>query len=63
MQELDAKLKKLPAWELATYPGMFEAGEHPKSLAPPVGFKPWKEDGGDIEENGGHLYDRIKMLF
>ena len=42
MQELDAKLKQLPAWEIATYPGVLEAGGPPKSLVPPVGFTPQK---------------------
>ena len=59
MQELDATLWVL---ELATYPGEMEAGGPPESLAPPVGSKSWKEDVGDIDEDGGHLYDRIKML-
>ena len=47
MQELQKKLKQLPAWE----------------LAPPVGSKPHKEDRGDIDEDRDHLYDRIKMLY
>ena len=63
MQELDAQLKQLPAWELATYPGELEAGGPPKSLAPPVGSKPWKKDRGDIDEDRGHWFDRIKMLY
>ena len=44
MQELDAKLKQLPAWELATYLGELEAGRSPESLVSPVGSKPQKED-------------------
>ena len=32
-------------------------------LAPPVGSKPWKEDWGDVDEDGGHLYDQVKMLY
>ena len=35
----------------------------PKSLAPLLGSKPQKEDKGDIDEDGGHLYDRINMLY
>ena len=42
---------------------MLEAGGPPKSLAPMVGSKHWKEDQGDIDENGGHLYNRIKMFY
>ena len=63
MQELDAKLKQLPAWELAPYPVELEAGGSPESLAPPEDSKPQKEDRRDIDEDGGHLYDRIKMLY
>ena len=63
MQELDAKLRQLPALELATYPGELEAGRLPESLAPLVGSKPQKEDQGDIDEDGGHLYDRMKMPY
>ena len=63
MQELDAKCKQLPAWELATYPGELEAGGPPESLAPPVGSEPQKEDQGDVDEDGGHLYNRVKMLY
>ena len=33
MQKLDAKLKQLPAWELATYPEELEAGRSPEFLA------------------------------
>ena len=29
MQELEAKLKQLPAWELATYPGELEVAGAP----------------------------------
>ena len=63
MQELDAKLKQLPASGLATYLGELEAGGSPKSAAPLVGFMPWKDDRGDVDEDGGHLYDREKMLY
>ena len=63
MQELDTKLKQLPAWELTTYPGELEAGRPPKSQALLVGSKPQKEDRGDVEKDGGHLYDRLKMLY
>ena len=60
--ELDAKLKQLPAWELATYLGESEAGRPLKSLAPLVDSKSWKEDQGDIYEDGGHMYDRVKCF-
>ena len=63
MQELDAKLKWLLAWELATYLGELKAGGSPEFLAPLVGSKPQKEDKGDIDEDRSHLYDRIKMLY
>ena len=63
MWELNAKLKQLPAWQLATSLGELEAGGPPKSLAPSVGSKSQKEDRGDIDEDGGHLYDRIKMMY
>ena len=56
MQELDAKLKQLPVWELATYMGALETGGPPESLSPPVGSKPWKEDREDIDEDGDCLY-------
>ena len=62
MQELD-RLKQLPAWELTAYLGQLEAGRSPKSLALPVGSKPQKEDRGDVDEDGGHLYDWVKMLY
>ena len=62
MWELDIKLKQLPDWELATYLGELEAGAQ-QSLAPPMGSKPKKEDHGDVDEDGGHLYDRVKMLY
>ena len=62
MQKLDAKFKHLPAWELAAYPGELEAGRPPESLAPPVGSKPLKEEEG-TDKDGGHLYNRIKMLY
>ena len=35
----------------------------PKSLATLVSFKPWKEDHSDIDDDGGLLYDRVKMLY
>ena len=35
----------------------------PEFLALPVGSKPWKEDQGDIDDNGGHLYNWVKMLY
>ena len=63
MQELDSKLKQLTARELATYPGELKAGWTPKFHAPTVGCKPQKEDRWDRDENGSHLYDRIKMLY
>ena len=63
MWEFDAKLKQLPAWELAIYPGEMEADGPSVSLAPPVGSKPQKEDQGDIDEDGGHLYNGVKMLY
>ena len=39
-----------------------EAGRPPVSLAPLAGSKPQTEDQGEIDE-GGHLYDFIKMLY
>ena len=60
MPELGAKL---PALELATYLGELEAGGPPKSLALQVGSKPQMEDRGDLYKDGGHLYDRVKMLY
>ena len=50
-------------WELVTYLGELEAGRPPKSLAPPVGSKPQREDWGDVNEDGSHLYDRVEMLY
>ena len=35
----------------------------PKSLAPPMDSKPQKEDISDIDEERGHLYDRVKILY
>ena len=32
------------------------------SLALPVGSEPQKEDQGDVDEDGDHLYDQVKML-
>ena len=43
------------------YPGEFEAGRPPVSLAPPMGSQ--MEDQGEVDEKGGHLYDCIKMLY
>ena len=28
-----------------------------------MGSKPWREELGDVDEDGGHLYDRVKMLY
>ena len=55
MQELDAKLRQLPALELSSYLGELEAGGPLESLAPPVGSKPQKEDHSDVYEDMGHL--------
>ena len=63
MDELHARLKQMQVWELTTYLGEFEAGGLTESLALPVGSKPQKEDWGDIDEDGGHLYNWVKMLF
>ena len=61
--ELDAKLKQLPTWELAAYLRVLEAGMLPEFLAPAVGSKPQKENQGDVDEGGGHLNDRVKILY
>ena len=63
MQEFDTKLKQLPVWELAIYPGELGTGGPPMSLAPPAGSKPQKEDRGDVDEGGGHLYNWVKMMY
>ena len=63
MWEFNAKLKQLPVCELTIYLRELEAGGPPVSLAPPLGSKPWKEDWGEVHEDGGHLYDWVKMLY
>ena len=63
MWDLSAKLEQLPVWEFAPYLGKLEAGAPPVSLVPPAGSKPWREDQGEIDEEGGHLYDHNKMLY
>ena len=63
MWELTAKLEQLPAWEFATYLGELGAGKPPVSLAPPAGSKPLMEDKEEVDKEGGHLYDHIKMLY
>ena len=52
MWEFNAKLKQLPAWELAVYLGELEGHGPSVSLAPQTGSKPPKEDQGDIDEDG-----------
>ena len=63
MQELSALLMWLPAWEFGPYPGELEAGGPLVSLTPLLGSKPWKGDLGEIDEEGGHLYGHIKILY
>ena len=43
--------------------GSWEASMPPVSLAPPVGSKSWREDWGEVDKEGGHLYDCIKALY
>ena len=63
MWELSTNLEQLPAWEFALYPGKLEAGGPHGSLAPTAGSKPWREDQGEIDNEGGHLYDHMQMLY
>ena len=35
----------------------------PVSLVPQPGSKPHREDQGEVDEEGGHLYSCIKMLY
>ena len=62
MQELSAQLQQLPEWEFALYPGELEAGGPPASLAPPSGSKSQKGDQGEMDEEGGHLYEHINIV-
>ena len=63
MWELTAKLEQLPAWEFAMYLGELQDGRPPVSLAPLVASKPQMEDQGKVDEEGGYVYDCIKMLY
>ena len=63
MWELTTKLEQMPTWELTPYPGELLAGRPPVSLALLVGSKPQMGDWGEVDEEGGHLYDPIKMLY
>ena len=46
-----------------TYPGELEVDGPPVSLAPPVGPKSQVEDLGEVDKEGGHLYECIKMFY
>ena len=63
MWDLTAKLEQLPALEFVTYPRELEAGRPTVYLAPSVDSKPQIEDQGQVDEEGGHLYNHIKMLY
>ena len=63
MKTLNVKLELLPAMELSTYAGELGVGGTSESLAPLVGFKPWKEDRGDIDEDEGPLCNWITMIY
>ena len=63
MWQLADKLKQMLVWELVTNPEELEAGRPYKSLAPPVGSKPQREDQGNVHEDSRHLYNWVKMLY
>ena len=52
----------MPAWMFTTYPGDLEVGGHPVSLILPADPKSKTEDQGELDEEGGHLYEHIKIL-
>ena len=62
MWELTTELEQLPAWEFATHPGKLKAGGPPVSLVPLAGSKPQLEDQREVDKEGGHLYNCIKIL-
>ena len=63
MQKLTAKLEQLHVWKFTLYLGDLEVGGPPVSLTNLADSKPQREDWGEIDEEGGHLYDHMKMLY
>ena len=63
MWELIAKLEQLPAWELTMYRRELEAGGPFVYLASSAGSNHQREDQGEVDKEGGNLYNHIKMLY
>ena len=53
----------MPAWMVTTYPGELLLGSPPISLVLPADPKSQAEDWREVDEEGGHLYDSIKILY
>ena len=53
----------MPVWMFITYPGELQVGGPLVSLNLPANPTSQSEDQGEVDEEGGHLYKHIKILY